>query len=317
MQIVVLDGHTLNPGDLSWDPLRQFGQVAIYERSAPAEVRPRLSEAEVALTNKVPLGRELIESLPHLRYIGVTATGYNIVDVAAAQERNVVVTNVPAYGTASVAQATFALLLELTNRVGYHAETVRQGRWSDCPDFCYWDFPLIELAGLTLGLVGCGRIGEQVARIGQAFGMHVLATTQRPRPLPEGIRAVPLETLLRESDVVSLHCPLTPETRGLINRERLALMKRTAYLLNTSRGPLIVEDDLAAALHAGGIAGAGLDVLAVEPPPVAHPLYAAPNCYITPHQAWATRAARQRLMAAALENLNSFLAGKPRNVVTA
>jgi glycerate dehydrogenase len=315
MRIVVLDGQTLNPGDLSWEPLKELGDCQVFERSALSEVVPRLREADAALTNKVPISREAIGQLPKLRYIGVTATGFNIVDAAAAKERRIVVANVPAYGTHSVAQATFALLLELTNRVGHHARTVREGRWSDSPDFCYWDFPLIELAGLTLGIVGYGRIGRQVAAIGRAFGMNIIATRSRPQPSDDDSRIVDLETLLRESDVVSLHCPLTPETQGLINRERLDLMKSGAFLLNTSRGPLIAEEDLAAALHSGRIAGAGLDVLSTEPPPSDHPLLAAPNCFITPHQAWATRAARQRLMNVTLENLRGFLAGTPTNVV--
>jgi glycerate dehydrogenase len=316
MKIVVLDGFTLNPGDLSWDALKELGQCEIHERSAPDQLLPRLRSAEATLTNKVVLNRELIKSLPDLRYIGVTATGFNIVDVAAARECGVTVTNVPAYGTDSVAQATMALLLELTNHVGHHAKTVRDGRWSDCPDFCYWDYPLIELAGLTLGIIGYGRIGQQVGRIAQAFGMNVIATVNKPKALEPGVWVVNLETLLRESDVVTLHCPLTAETKGLINRERIALMKPSAFLLNTSRGPLIVEEDLARALREERIAGAGLDVLSIEPPPKTNPLFTAPNCLITPHQAWATRAARQRLMRAAVENLKHFQAGTPKNVVS-
>jgi glycerate dehydrogenase len=315
MKIVVLDGYTLNPGDLSWEALRQAGECEIFDRSGAAEVVARLAGAVATLTNKVPLDRATIEKLPALRYIGVTATGYNIVDVAAAKERGITVTNVPAYGTDSVAQATFALLLELTNRAGHHAHTVREGRWNICPDFCYWDFPLIELAGLTLGIAGYGRIGRQVGRLGEAFGMKVIATARQIRGDVEGVRFVGLETLLRESDVVSLHCPLTPETKGLIDRSRLAWMKRSAFLLNTSRGPLIVESDLAEALHSGKIAGAGLDVLSIEPPVQGCPLLTAPNCFFTPHQAWATRAARSRLMNVAVENLKAFLRGEVRNVV--
>jgi glycerate dehydrogenase len=315
MRIVVLDGHTLNPGDLSWDPLKALGECVFHERSQPAEVVERLNGAEVALTNKVPISREAIAQLPKLRYIGVTATGFNIVDVETAKERGILVANVPAYGTHSVAQATFALLLELTNRVGHHAGTVRDGRWSASPDFCYWDFLLIELAGLNLGIVGYGRIGRQVATIGRAFGMKILATQNHPRPTGDDTRITDLETLLRESDVVSLHCPLTPQTRELINRDRLNLMKRSAFLLNTSRGPLVNEGHLAEALHAGKIAGAGLDVLSVEPPPKNHLLFGASNCFITPHQAWATRAARQRLMDVTVENLRAFLRGQPMNIV--
>lgn len=315
MKIVVLDGYTLNPGDLSWEPLKSLGDSVIYERSSPEQLFSRLDCAEATLTNKVVLGRELISRLPQLRYIGVTATGFNIVDVQAAKERGIMVTNVPAYGTNSVAQATIALLLELTNRVGHHAETVRTGRWSHCPDFCYWDFPLVELAGLTLGIVGYGRIGRQVAKIARAFGMNILALEGRSKITDEDVSVVGLETLLRQSDVVSLHCPLTPETKGLINAERLKLMKTSAFLLNTSRGPLIVEEDLARALHSEQIAGAGLDVLSVEPPLAENPLFKAPNCYITPHQAWATRAARQRLMQVAVENIKAFSQARPQNVV--
>ena len=316
MKIVVLDGYTLNPGDLSWDDLRAFGDCEIYERSAPSEVIRRLQNADAALTNKVPITGEMMTSLSSLKYIGVTATGFNIVDVARAKERGIIVTNVPAYGTDSVAQATFALLLELTNRVGHHAQSVREGRWSRCPDFSFWDYPLIELAGLTMGIIGYGRIGRRVGQIARAFGMGVIATRHSSQTVEEGVRLVDLETLLRESDVVSLHCPLTAETNRLINSERIRMMKHNAFLLNTSRGPLIVEKDLAEALHARRIAGAGLDVLAIEPPVEGSLLFNAPGCYITPHHAWATRAARQRLMAISVANLRAFKEGKPQNVVS-
>lgn len=316
MKIVVLDGYTLNPGDLSWEALKAAGDCMIYERSTPGEVLDRLKDADATLVNKVPIDRQTIASMPKLKYIGVTATGFNIIDVVAAKERGITVTNVPAYGTDSVAQATFALLLELTNRVGHHAQTVRAGRWSQCADFCYWDFPLVELAGLNFGIIGYGRIGEQVGRIARAFGMNILATHSRSRAADASVRTASLEELLAESDVVSLHCPLTPETKGLINKERLAKMEKCAFLLNTSRGPLIVEEDLAAALHEGRIAGAGLDVLAVEPPIHGSPLFNAPNCYITPHQAWATRAARQRLLNVTVSNLKAWSEGRPVNVVS-
>jgi glycerate dehydrogenase len=316
MKIVVLDGHTLNPGDLSWEPLKGLAECEIYERSAPPDVAPRLKDADATLTNKVVIGRDAMKLLPKLRYIGVTATGFNIVDVQAARELEITVTNVPAYGTDSVAQATFALLLELTNRVGHHAQTVREGKWSRCPDFCYSEFPLIELAGLTLGIIGYGRIGRQVAKIGRAFGMRIVTSRTSLELSAEEAKVVEMETLLRESDVISLHCPLTAETKGLINKDRLGLMKSTAFLLNTSRGPLIVEEDLAEALHTSRIAGAGLDVLSVEPPIENNPLFCVPNCFITPHHAWATRAARQRLMSAAVENLRLFLRGTPQNVVS-
>jgi glycerate dehydrogenase len=315
MKIVVLDGYTLNPSDLSWDDIKNLGETVFHDRSTREEVIDRLQGADATLTNKVPIDRRTMEALPNLKYIGVTATGFNIVDVHAAKERGITVSNVPAYGTNSVAQATFALLLELTNRVGHHAQTVRDGHWNRCPDFCYWDFPLVELAGLNLGIVGHGRIGQQVATIARAFGMNILATPSRSRSSSD-VRIMKVEQLLRESDVISLHCPLTPDTKHLINSERLSLVKKSAFLLNTSRGPLIVEADLAEALHDQRIAGAGLDVLTVEPPIERSPLFSAPNCFITPHQAWATRAARQRLMNVTAENLKAWINKKPQNVVS-
>ncbi len=315
MKIVVLDGHTLNPGDLSWDDLKSLGDCAVFDRTPTDEVAKRAADAEFILTNKTIVSRDHIQGLPKLEYIGVLATGYNIVDVAAARERNIPVTNVPTYGTRSVAQHTFALLLELTQHAGHHAQTVREGRWSRSPDFCYWDFPLIELEGLTMGIVGLGRIGRAVADLALAFGMNVLATSATLKQVQPGIRLVDLETVFRESDVITLHCPLTPQTKHLVNKERLALIKPTAFLLNTSRGPLIDEAALSEALNAGGIAGAGLDVLSVEPPPTDNPLLMAKNCLITPHVAWATRSARARLMATAVANVRAFLDGLPRNVV--
>lgn len=315
MKIVVLDGFTLNPGDLSWDGLRALGECVIYDRTAPHETLARAADAEIVLTNKVELNREHITRLPKLRYISVLATGTNVVDLAAARERGIPVSNVPAYSTMSVAQATFALLLELTHHTGHHAQAVREGRWSQCPDFSFHDFPLVELAGLTMGVVGFGSIGRAVAEIARAFGMDVLAHNPSPKPAPPGVRFVDVETLFRHSDVVSLHCPLTPQTRGLVNAARLALMKPTAFLLNTSRGPVVDEQALAAALNEGRLAGAGLDVLSVEPPPPDNPLLRARNCIITPHYAWATGAARRRLMQVTVENVRAFLAGHPQNVV--
>jgi len=316
MKIVVLDGYTLNPGDLSWAGLRALGDCAIHDRTPPAEVVPRAREAEVVLTNKTVLSAEILGRLPQLRYIGVLATGYNVVDVAVARQRNIPVTNVPTYGTTSVAQMTMALLLELTQHVGHHAQTVREGRWSASPDFCYWDYPLIELAGLTLGIIGYGRIGRAVGDLASAFGMKVLAhDIARPAQLPPGTEWSDLEDLLRRGDVVSLHCPLTPDNQAFINRERLALLKPTAFLLNTSRGPLVDEPALAEALNEGRLAGAGLDVLAVEPPAGNNPLLQARNCLVTPHIAWATRSARARLLEVAVENVRAFLAGHARNVV--
>ncbi|MCA9245769.1 MAG: D-2-hydroxyacid dehydrogenase [Planctomycetales bacterium] len=315
MQIVVLDGHTLNPGDLSWEPLERLGPTTIHSRTPAEQVVERAAGAEIVITNKALLPRAAIEQLPALQYIGVTATGVNIVDVEAARERGIPVCNVPSYGTKSVAQMAFAHVLNLSQRVAEHAQLVRDGRWRDSQDFCFWDFPLIELAGRTMGIVGLGAIGRETARLAGAFGMQVIAATRTAPDDAPDVRIVDLDTLFAESDIVSLHCPLTDETRHLVNRERLARMKPTALLINTSRGPLIDEAALAAALIAGQLAGAGLDVLSEEPPRGENPLLAAPNCYVTPHIAWATSAARARLMQASVENVAAFLAGEPQNVV--
>ena len=316
MKIVVLDGYTMNPGDLSWKPLEALGECAIYDRTPPKEILKRAAGTPIVLTNKVPFDAERMAKLPDLQYIGVLATGYNIIDTAAARERGIVVTNVPAYATRSVAQLVMALVLELAHHVGHHARTVREGRWTASKDFAYWDYPLVELDGLVMGIVGFGRTGRAAADLARAFGMRVLVHTRSPKPLQEGVRFVDLESLLRESDVVSLHCPLTPRTEGLVNAKRLALMKPTALLINTSRGPVVNERDLAEALHTGRIAGAGLDVLSTEPPKADNPLLAAKNCFITPHFAWATRAARERLMKTVVANVRAFLAGRPQNVVS-
>jgi glycerate dehydrogenase len=313
MNIVVLDGYTLNPGDLSWSELESLGACKIYDRTPAEEVINRAKDAQIVLTNKAVLTREQIQSLAKLKYIGVLATGTNIVDVSAARERDIPVTNVPSYGTKSVAQATFALLLELAHHAGHHAQAVRDGRWTSCADWSYSDFPLIELDGLTMGIIGFGRIGTAVAEIAHAFGMNVITSSKKS--LPPFVRQVELEALFRESDVTSLHCPLTPETKRLVNAERIGWMKRSAFLLNTSRGPLVDENALADALNSERIAGAGLDVLSVEPPPEDNPLLRTKNCIITPHNAWATRAARARLMRVAVENIRAFLTGKPQNVV--
>ncbi len=322
MRIVVLDGFTLNPGDLDWNELKALGSCEIYERSRPNEILNRAAGAEILLTNKVELTREHLSQLPALKYIGVLATGINIVELAMARQRGIVVTNVPAYGTKSVAQTTIALLLELTQHAGHHARTVREGRWTASADWCYWDFPLIELDGLTLGVIGLGRIGKAVADLAIAFGMRVIASKSssvaEPKFPSEGgtsILRFELESVFRQSDVLSLHCPLTPETRLLVNEERLSWIKPTAFLLNTSRGMLVDEMALADALNSGRLAGAGLDVLSAEPPPAGNPLLTAKNCIITPHLAWATRAARARLMKVAVENVKAFLAGRPQNVV--
>jgi glycerate dehydrogenase len=315
MNICILDGFTLNPGDLSWDKFKSLGACRIYDRTPPAQVLERAAGAAIVLTNKTVLTRDHIRQLPELRYIGVLATGTNVVDLVAARERNTPVANVPAYGTKSVAQATFALLLELAHHAGHHAQTVRDGKWTNNAEWCYWDFPLVELDGLTMGIVGFGRIGSAVAELAHAFGMEVLAHTASARSGPPFVRFTDLESLFRESDVVSLHCPLTPQTKGLVNATRLALMKPSAFLLNSSRGALVDEPALADALNTGKIAGAGLDVLSVEPPPATNPLLHASNCIITPHNAWGTRAARARLLGIAAENVRAFLAGTPRNVV--
>ena len=315
MNICVLDGFTLNPGDLSWDELRQLGPCEISDRTPPVEIIARAANAEIVLTNKVQLNRAIIDALPRLKYIGILATGTNAVDLAAARERNIPVTNVPAYSTRSVAQATIALLLELTNRAGHHAQRVGDGAWTRATDWCFWDSPLIELDGLTIGIIGYGRIGAAVAEIAHALGMNIIAYSRSSKSAPAFVKLVELETLFRTSDVVSLHCPLTPQTQQLVNAERLAWMKPSAFLLNTSRGPLVDEPALAAALNSGRLAGAGLDVLSVEPPPADNPLLQAKNCLITPHNAWGTRAARTRLLKIAVANIQAFLNGKPQNVV--
>ncbi len=318
MNIVVLDGHTLNPGDLNWAALQTLGTCTIHERTPPDLVVERARDAEVVLTNKAQLPRDAILALPKLKYIGVLATGYNVVDVAAAKERGIPVTNVPDYGTPSVAQHTFALLLELTQHAGHHARTVLDGRWVRSADFCYWDSPLVELHGLNFGVIGFGKIGRAVTKLADALGMKVLVHNRsEPAELPAHFEFVPLDELLARSDVVSLHCPLTADNQQFINAARLARMKPSAFLLNTSRGPLLDEQAVADALNSGKIAGAGLDVLSVEPPKVENPLLTAKNCLITPHIAWATRAARSRLMDIAVENIRAFLSGTPRNVVNA
>jgi glycerate dehydrogenase len=316
MKIVVLDGHTATAGDLSWDEFKNFGDLEVFARTSGEQMIGRLQGAAIAITNKAVINRATIFALPELRYIGVAATGYNNVDIEAARERGIVVCNVPEYSTQEVAQAVFALLLELTNRTGHHAETVRAGKWSKSPDFSYWDYPLVGLEGLSLGIVGYGRIGQAVGRIGQAFGMKILATRRNPPANSAGgVQYVSLETLLHESDVISLHCPLTPESRGLVNTEFLSKMKPTAFLINTSRGGLVTESALADALNHDRIAGAGLDVLSTEPPPADNPLFGAKNCIITPHIAWAPKTARARLLQIMAANIRAWLKGAPQNVV--
>jgi glycerate dehydrogenase len=313
MRIVVLDGYCLNPGDLGWEALERLGTLTVHDRTAPGELLERMQDAEIVLTNKTAVPGEVISRLERLRYIGLLATGYNVVDVEAAKAKGIPVTNVPTYGTESVAQMVFAHLLNLTQHVGGHGRSVAKGKWSVCPDFCFWEKPLMELEGRTMGIVGLGHIGNAVARIATAFGMRVMAYDVKARS--EGVEMVELERLFGESDVVSLHCPLTPDNERLINAKTLAMMKKTAFLINTSRGQLVDETALARALNQDKIAGAGLDVLDVEPPVPGNPLLHAKNCHITPHIAWATRAARERLMGTVVDNVKAFLQGRPQNVV--
>lgn len=318
MKIVVLDGYTLNPGDLTWDGFRGLGEFNLYDRTPAALIKERSKGAQILITNKTPLTRDTIEALPELLYIGVLATGYNVVDIAAAKERGIPVTNIPTYGTASVAQMTFALILELCHHVAEHSQSVFDGDWVKSEDFCYWKHPLIELNGKTLGIIGFGRIGRQTAQIAAAFGMNVIAFDKFKGTAPENMNFRWTETvddLLQSSDIVSLHCPLLPDTQGIICKDTLAKMKESAFLINTSRGPLINDKDLTDALNNNVIAAAALDVLSVEPPKADNPLFGAKNCIITPHISWATKEARSRLMDMAADNLKAYLSGKPVNVV--
>lgn len=319
MKIVVLDGYSSNPGDLGWARLEQLGDLTIHDRTAPEDLLERAAGAEILLTNKTSLDRQTISRLPELRYIGVLATGYNVVDLAAAADRGVTVTNVPSYSTDSVAQLVFALLLELCLHISEHNTAVHDGEWSRCADFSFRKAPLLELAGRTMGIIGFGQIGQKVAEIAAAMGMKVIAASRRKKAAPaiDGFRWAEISELLSVSDVVSLHCPLTQETKGLINKESIKLMKKSAFLINTSRGPVVVDQDLADALNSGRIAGAGLDVLTDEPPAESNPLLKADNCIITPHMAWATNEARSRLMDIAAANVEAFIKGNPVNVVRA
>ena len=311
-RLVILDAFATNPGDLSWAPIEAWADCTVHDRTAPADVLARIGDADAVMLNKAVLDAHTIAHAPRLKYVGILATGWNTIDLAAAKQRGLVVTNVPGYSTASVAQQAFALLLELTNQVALHSADARSGGWPNNPDYCYRLSPLIELAGLTLGIVGFGQIGQAAARIGQAFGMRVLANRRdHALPPPEGVEYADLDRIFTESDVVSLHCPLSPATAGMVDAKRLAQMKSTAFLINTSRGPLVVEQDLADALRAGRLAGAGVDVLSTEPPAPGNPLLSAPRCLVTPHVAWATDAARKRLIDIAAENLRAYLAGKP------
>lgn len=324
MKITILDGYALNPGDLDYSPLAEFGELVVYDRCPQSEAVERARDADLILTNKVLFGEAELAQLPNLKYIGVQATGYNTVDCAAARRHGVTVTNIPAYSTMSVAQLTFAHLLNLTFHLGEHAAAIREGRWTRNPDFTYWDTTLVELAGLTMGLVGFGNIAKRVARIALDFGMEVIACRHSSNAKDadvieamglQSVRMVSLDEVFRQSNVLSLHCPATAETLKLVNAQRLALMKPTAFLINTARGVLVDEAALADALNQGRLAGAGVDVLSTEPPSADNPLLSARNCFCSPHFAWATLAARKRCLAVAIENVRAFLAGKPQNVV--
>lgn len=312
MKIVILDAYTANPDDLSWDALGQLGELTAYDRTAPGDVAARIAGAEIVLTNKTPVTAQVMVGAPALRYIGVLATGYNIVDVEAARARGITVTNIPAYSTEAVAQLVFAHLLEICHHVGHHSAAVHAGRWAASPDFAFWDYPLMELQGKTMGIIGYGRIGRAVGRIARAFGMNVVASGTR-RACPE---LVPLDELLRVSDVISLNCPLTPETRGLICQDTLARMKDGVIIINTSRGPVVNEADLRAALVSGKVYAAGIDVASQEPIQPDNPLIGLANCFITPHIAWAPYEARVRLIDIATDNVRAFLEGRAQNVVS-
>ena len=316
MNIVVLDGFTANPGDLSWEELKTLGNVTVYDRTSPSETVARAAEADVVLTNKVVVGRKEMEQMPHLIYIGVLATGYNVVDVEAAHERGIIVSNVPAYSTESVAQMVFAHLLTVTNRTEHYAQENRNGRWTKNKDFCYWDFSHMELSGKLFGIVGLGNIGQRVAAIAHAFGMRVCAYTSKPEKLlPSYVEKKPLMDLFSECDIISLHCPLTTDTRHLVNSQTLQNMKPSAILINTGRGPLVDDEAVAAALANGRLAAFCADVLTEEPPKMTNPLLSQPGAFITPHIAWATKEARIRLLQVAIDNVRSFLNGHPQNVV--
>lgn len=322
MKIVVLDGYTLNPGDLSWEALEEIGDLTVYDRTSydlkgQDKIIERVGDAEIVFTNKTPLTREALDKMPNLKFIGVLATGYNVVDVEAAKEKGIIVSNIPTYGTAAVAQMTFALLLEMCHHVWHHSEEVKKGAWTNNQDWCFWNYPLIELAGKSMGIIGFGRIGQDVGKIAQAFGMKVLAydSYQNKELISDTLKYVELDELLAESDVISLHCPLFESTEGIINKNTISKMKDSAMLINTSRGPLIVEGDLAEALNSGKIAGAAIDVVSTEPIKSDNPLLEAKNIIITPHISWAPKESRKRLMDIAVSNLQEFLAGNPVNVV--
>lgn len=316
MKIVVMDGKGVNPGDMSWKQIQQFGELIVYERTASEEIIDHVGDAEIVLTNKTVFDEDTIAKLKNVKYIGVLATGYNVVDLKAASKRGIVVTNIPAYSTDSVAQMTFAHILNVTNHVDHYARASRDGEWSRCPDFCYCDKPLVELAGKTIGIIGLGNIGMKVANIALNFGMNVIAyTSKEPKEIPNGINKASIDNILSDSDIISLHCPLTKQTRELINKDSIAKMKRSVIVVNTGRGPLVNEEDVANALHNGLIGAYCADVMCSEPPSADNPLFVEQNAYITPHVAWASKEARIRLMDIAEKNIHSFLSGKPINVV--
>ncbi len=317
MKIVVLDGYTLNPGDLSWTALEKFGNVKVYERTEAEQIVERIGDAEIILTNKTPISKSTIAASGKIAYIGVLATGYNVVDIAAAKEAGIMVANIPTYGTDAVSQFVFALLLEICHHVGFHSQTVFDGEWAASKDWCYWHHPLMELSGKTMGIIGFGRIGYRTAKIAEAFGMKVLAYDAYPNPqyANENIRYAPLDRVLSGSDIVSLHCPLLDDTKGMINKSSIALMKDGAILINTSRGPLVNEEDLVVALETGKLRAAGVDVVSSEPIRADNPLLKAKNLIMTPHIAWAPHESRSRLMDIAVDNVGKFLTGNPQNIV--
>ena len=317
MKIVVLDGYTENPGDLSWENLRQFGELTVYDRTDPKDTVIRIGDAEIVITNKVPITRQILDACPNVRFITVLATGYNIVDTAYAAKKGIPVSNVPTYGTDSVSQFAIALLLELCHHIGEHNRTVHEGKWQNCADFCYWDYPLVELAGKTMGIIGFGRIGHRTGQIARALNMNVIVNDSFVNPAfeKEGFTYVDRDTLFAQSDVIVLHCPLLPETNGIINKDSISKMKDGVMIINNSRGPLIEEQDLCDALESGKVAGAAVDVVSTEPIKEDNPLMQAKNCIITPHMSWGAKEARQRIMDITVENVRAFLDGMPRNVV--
>ncbi len=317
MKIVILDGYTENPGDLSWEGFEALGELTVYDRTPAELIIKRINDAAIVYTNKTPITKATLDACPSIQFIGVLATGFNVVDTVAAKEKNIPVANIPTYGTAAVAQFTMALVLELCHHIGEHSDCVKKGDWTNCPDFCFWNYPLIELAGKTMGIIGFGRIGQTTAKMAQAFGMEVLAFDEYQNPAfeSETCHYASLDELLEKSDVIALHCPLLPSTEGIINKDTIYKMKDGVLIVNDSRGPLINEVDLRDALNSGKVAGAAVDVVSTEPIKMDNPLLEAKNCIITPHIAWAPKESRQRLMDIAVSNLDAFIKGKPQNIV--